>query len=290
MLFSGMSLFDESEAEEVIEDERNSQLSQWFTPEWVAQFLVERYFSALTAKDLVIEPSCGLGAFMKAVPEEVPVVGVEIDPTLAAKARENTGRRVITGDFAHVELPSGVTAMIGNPPFSLPTVETFLARAHSVLPKAGRLGLLLPTYHFQTFGRVDRWMQNWGLQVDMIPRGIFPGIRLPLAFCVFQKDSRHEPMGLALYTEAAAIANLAKDSQELLRNGRKQTSVWRALVSETLKQLGGRATLDQMYRHIEPKRPTATAFWREKVRQQLQRYFVRCGPGEWALNPEMAAA
>jgi site-specific DNA-methyltransferase (adenine-specific) len=150
--------------------------------------------------------------------------------------------------------------------------------------------LLLPTYHFQTYGRVNRWMQNWGLQVDMIPRGIFPGIRLPLAFCVFAKDARHDPIGLALYTEAAEIANLSKAAQDLLTKGERQTSVWRALVSETLKALGGRATLDQMYRHIEPKRPTATAFWREKVRQQLQRYFVRCGPGEWALSADLAAA
>jgi site-specific DNA-methyltransferase (adenine-specific) len=227
---------------------------------------------------------------MNAIPDDVPVVGVEIDPRSAEIARENTGRTVITGDFAQVELPDHVTAIIGNPPFSISVVESFLTRAYKVLPKEGRIGLLLPTYHFQTFGRVDRWMQSWGLHVDMIPRGIFPGIRLPLAYCLFAKDARHEPHGLALYGEAAAIANLTKDAQELLTNGRKKTSVWRALVSETLKQLGGRATLDQMYRHIEPKRPTATTFWREKIRQQLQRNFVRCGQGEWAFDAQLAAA
>lgn len=218
MKLSEVSLFGEIEEADYCDDARNPALSQWYTPAWVAQFLVERYFSTLTTKDLVIEPSCGLGAFMKAIPDDVPVVGVEIDPRLAEQARENTGRTVITENFAQVDLPSDVTAIIGNPPFPLSIVEAFLGRAYKVLPNAGRIGLLLPTYHFQTFGRVDRWMQSWGLHVDMIPRGIFPGIRLPLAYCLFAKNARHEPHGLALYAEAAAIANLSKTAQEVLTN------------------------------------------------------------------------
>ncbi len=47
--------------------------------------------------------------------------------------------------------------------------------------------------------------------------------------------------------------------------------------------LGGKATLLAIYRAIEPKRPTETAFWCEKVRQQLQTYFMHTGPGEYAL-------
>jgi len=270
--------------------ELNPELGQWMTPEWVAQLIVERYFASLSTSDLVVEPSCGLGAFMKAVPDEVPVFGVEVDPVLAQKARENTGREVLTGDFAQIELPSGITTVVGNPPFSLTTVEKFLTRAHRALPQYGRCGLILPCYHFQTFGRVNRWSQSWGIHVDMIPRGLFPGIRLPLAFCVLRKDAREEPVGLAFYAEAAAIGNLTHEAQEVLSKGRRRTSVWRALIEETLHALGGRATLEQVYRHIEPRRPTSTAFWREKVRQQLQRSFVHCGPGEWALNPEMAAA
>lgn len=79
------------------------------------------------------------------------------------------------------------------------------------------------------------------------------------------------------------IGNLSLQAREILQHGRPQTSVWRALVAETLQMLGGRATLDQIYRSIEPRRPTATAFWKEKVRQQLQKYFLHCGPGDWAL-------
>jgi hypothetical protein len=142
--------------------------------------------------------------------------------------------------------------------------------------------LLMPCYHFQTYSRVNRWSQRWGIQTDMIPRGIFPGIKLPLAFAVFERDAQHS-IGLALYAEAAQIAGLRQDTQELLRDGRRQTSVWRALVTDTLKAMGGKATLEQMYRYIEPRRPTATAFWREKIRQQLQKYFTHTGPGEYAI-------
>ena len=45
----------------------------------------------LSSSDLVVEPSCGAGAFLKAIPDEVPVVGVKIDPELAEIARQNTG-------------------------------------------------------------------------------------------------------------------------------------------------------------------------------------------------------
>ena len=68
----------------------------------------------LSSSDLVVEPSCGAGAFLKAIPDEVPVVGIEIDPELAELARQNPGGpHVITGDFATATLPSSVTAVIG---------------------------------------------------------------------------------------------------------------------------------------------------------------------------------
>jgi len=67
----------------------------------------------LSSSDLVVEPSCGAGAFLKAIPDEVPVVGVKIDPELAEIAQQNTGPHVITGDFATATLPSSVTADIG---------------------------------------------------------------------------------------------------------------------------------------------------------------------------------
>jgi hypothetical protein len=277
-------LFEAFPSEEQQENgPQNPELSQWFTPEWAAESLVTRYFPDLSASDLVIEPSCGLGSFLKAIPDSVPVIGVEIDPELADRARANTNREILTGDFTTIPLPPDVTAVIGNPPFAVPLIERFLNRSHHILPTDGRCGLLLPAYAFQTFGRVNRWNEKWSLRADMIPRGLFPNLRLPLAFCMFTKDTRRSMVGLALYAEAAMIGNLSLQAREILQHGRPRTSVWRALVAETLQMLGGRATLDQIYRSIAPRRPTATAFWKEKVRQQLQKHFLHCGPGDWAL-------
>lgn len=120
------SLFALADAPDIgqLNYERKAELSQWFTPEWAAAMLVEKYFSSLSGSDLVLEPSCGRGAFLKAIPEHVPVVGVEIDPQLAQIARDTTGRRVITGDFNTVNLPEGVTAIVGNPPITGPMVPT----------------------------------------------------------------------------------------------------------------------------------------------------------------------
>src|SRR5271157_3605390 len=115
-LFSACGLGDDTPSNQV---EGNPTMAQWFTPEWAASLLVSRTFPDLSPKSLVIEPTCGYGAFMKAIPEGVPVIGVEIDPELAEKARANTGRQVIAGDFTKVPLPDGVTAVIGNPPFDL---------------------------------------------------------------------------------------------------------------------------------------------------------------------------
>lgn len=140
---------DEAEVSLREDDARNESLSQWFTPAWAAVALVDRYFSSLTSSDLVIEPSCGPGAFLQAIPEHVPAIGVEIDPALAALARKNTGRTIITGDFATATLPQGATAIIGNPPFKLPLFEKFLTRASRMLPELGRCGFLLPTYFFR---------------------------------------------------------------------------------------------------------------------------------------------
>jgi 16S rRNA A1518/A1519 N6-dimethyltransferase RsmA/KsgA/DIM1 with predicted DNA glycosylase/AP lyase activity len=119
-------------------------LGQHFTPAWVAEALVERHFSRLGADDLVIEPSCGTGAFLCALPDDVPAIGVEIDPWIAQVARDITGREVILGDFQTVQINARPTAIIGNPPFNLQVIDGFLTRAFTMLPENGQVGLILP--------------------------------------------------------------------------------------------------------------------------------------------------
>ncbi len=73
------SLFDMIVARDLeVEYERKPELSQWFTPEWAAAMLVERYFPTLSPSDLALELACGTGSFINAIPADVPVLGVEI--------------------------------------------------------------------------------------------------------------------------------------------------------------------------------------------------------------------
>jgi plasmid stabilization system protein ParE len=49
--------------------------------------------------------------------------------------------------------------------------------------------------------------------------------------------------------------------------------------------LGGEADLQRIYDLIAKKRPTGNQFWKEKIRQVLQKEsdFTRTGPGRYAL-------
>lgn len=253
---------------------------QWFTPEWAAVELVDRYFGHLTSSDLVLEPSAGRGAFLKAIPDEVPAIGVELDSVLAEECRANTGREIITGDFLTCELPSGVTAIVGNPPFSTELIAAFLTRSHRILPDLSKCGLLLPAYTLQTHGRVLRWLDRWSIAVDLLPRRLFPRLRLPLIFASFTRNARRDMVGLALYPECVDFDNMSARARDILINGKPRMGVWRALVEDVLDSLG-EASLEQIYEAVEPRRPTQNQWWREKIRQQLQTYAEPVSKGIW---------
>lgn len=256
------------------------ELGQWMTPDWMAEELVGAYFGDLAMFDTVIEPSCGQGAFLRAMPANVRAIGVEIDPVLAAQAVATTGREVIVGDFTAVDLPQA-TAVIGNPPFKVATVEAFLARAFQLLPDDGRVGFILPAYTFQTTSTTLRMAERWHIEQAAIPREFFPGISMPVCFARFTKG-RRGLIGFALYHEAGAVKRLQRRYRALLAQG--ETSAWAAVTRAALEQLGGSATLAQLYREVEGSRPTSNRFWQAKVRQQVQRLATRVGPATWALR------
>lgn len=261
---------------------RRAELGQFFTPEWVALALVERYYPELGMLDRVAEPSCGEGAFLRALPDHVPAFGVEIDPDLAAAARRSSGRMVVVGDFATAELPFAPTLVLGNPPFQLRTIERFLARAWDVLPAEGQVGFILPAFALQTASTVDRLAARWHMQQDMLPRNVFPRLIAPLCFARLTKGPRRGLVGFALYHEAAAIARLQDRYRLLLAQGER--SVWVAVTRAALETLGGAATLPEIYREVQGHRPTTNRYWQEKVRQVLQRIAYRVGPGRWAIR------
>jgi len=256
------------------------ELGQWMTPDWMAEELVGTYFGDLAMFDTVIEPSCGAGAFLRAMPANVRAIGVEIDPELAAQAVATTGREVLVGDFTAVDLPPA-TAVIGNPPFRVATIEAFLARAFELLPNDGRVGFILPAYTFQTSSTTLRMAERWHIEQAAIPREFFPKISMPICFARFTKG-RRGLVGFALYHEAGAVQRLRRRYRALLAQG--ETSAWAAVTRAALEQLGGSATLAQLYREVEGSQPTSNRFWQAKVRQQVQRVATRVGPATWALR------
>jgi len=255
-------------------------LSQYMTPSWAAQAIVEHALPHFQDGAVIIEPSCGIGRFLDCLPQNTRNIGVEIDPRLADIARSK-GHEVITGDFRSVELPiDAADALIGNPPFVLSAYDSFMRRAHSLLDVGGQVIMLLPTYIFQTAHNVVRWNAQWSIQQEMLPRNIFPGLRLPLMLARFTKDPRPKLTGMILYHEAAAIADMPRIYRQALEEGR---SGWAAVVEVAIQNLGGRAELKAIYSEVEPRRPTANKFWKEKIRQTLQQRFTRTGEGQWTM-------
>lgn len=259
-------------------------LCQHFTPFWVAEALVERHFGDLDAGDTVLEPSCGTGAFLGAIPAHVQAVGVEIDPLVAERARRATGRRIIEGDFRTVALDLKPTAIIGNPPFRGPLIDQFIARCCELLPEHGRAGFILPAYAFRTSSRVMELLEHWSISQEMLPRSAFSyRMREPLMFALLSKDRRRSLVGFALYSEESDRQQLARPYREAI--AKATGSAWRAVCRLALERLGGEAGLSQIYAELENNRPGRSTWWREKVRQTLRAYddFAAVETGRYRL-------
>lgn len=255
---------------------------------------MEQKFPWLRPGHRGIEPSCGDGAFLCAVPSGVHVTGVEVDAALAAVAREASGRDVIHGDFlALSEAVLGQADFIlGNPPFESGLVAAFLERSASLLKEGGEAGFILPAYILQTSSKVEQLASRFSLEQELLPRNLFPRLKLPLCFVKFVKDRRRRLHGFLLYREAAEMSGLQKCWRQALSTTRSRSGVWYPVVHSVLASLGGEADLPSIYAAMAGKRPTANPAWKEKVRQQLQhpQRFTRTGAGRYRLAGDPAAA
>lgn len=254
-------------------------LDQWFTPFWAAEELVEDALRDLGPCAL-LEPSCGVGAFLAAFPSDWAAMGVEIDPQLAGRAADLTGRQVLVGDYRTIDL-AGLEfgGVIGNPPFGEQMVESLIDRSHELLPDEGLLATILPAYCFQTASRVTRWGERFSIDVKMIPRQLFPGMEKPLVWAKFRKNNGRRFWGLMLFREQRDLELMPKHLREALRG----PGTWRECVRLALESLGGAASVAAVYDQITPERRGASGHWRPKVRQTLQRYFRPIERGRWAL-------
>lgn len=267
-----------------------AELSQYFTPAWAAEMLVETFYANLSSSDVVVEPSCGPGAFLNAIPAEVNAIGVEIDPRLAELARANTGRHVICSDFLKADLPATPTVFLGNTPFVSELFDQFLDRCHDLLPPGdgGRAGFIIPAYFAQTVSHVERWRRKWSIAQTMIPRTLWKGLECPLIFAQFTKERVRKLFGFALYCESADIGKMRASFRQLLKEGRPRVSVWAGLVDEALAACGGSASLETLYECVMPKAPHTNTKPHEKIRQTLTRgrdrgRYRQLGHGAWEL-------
>lgn len=171
---------------------RQAELHQWFTPAWAAEAIVEQKFGWLRPGHRGIEPSCGDGAFLCALPVGVDVLGVEIDSALAAAARAASGREVLQGDF--LDLPMAALGqadfIVGNPPFESRLVAAFLERSAHLLREGGEAGFILPAYILQTSSKVEQLAARFSVEQELLPRNLFPRLKLPLCFVKFVKRGR----------------------------------------------------------------------------------------------------
>jgi site-specific DNA-methyltransferase (adenine-specific) len=263
----------------------DAALSQWFTPFWAAQALAEDVLAGLGQVG-VVEPSCGTGAFLSAIPAHLPAYGVDIDPRVAAIARANTGRQVVLGDFRTVELPEQeVAAVIGNPPFSMPIIDGFLDRSYSILPEDGVAAFILPAHVLSTAPRVLQWADRFSIDTKLIPRSLFSRISMPLVWAKFIKSQRRTMVGLLMFAEQRDVETMPKEVRQRL----KGPGTWREVVALALDSLGGHASLSEIYQAVEPRRPSGNQWWRDKVRQTLGLYFQRVDEKHWTFPQALAA-
>ena len=271
-------------AEPIVDTDRNARsgnaaLSQFFTPFWVAEELVNDALRNLGNDVHIAEPSCGTGAFLAAIPKSCPAFGVDIDPSVIPAALANSGREVLLGDFRTIDLAHRkVEALIGNPPFEMDIIEGFLDRAHQILPDDGLVAMVLPAYAFQTPSRVSKWMDRFAIEVNMIPRTLFPGLSKPLVWAKYTKTSQRRFSGIMLFAETRDIEQM----RPAIRDALARPGTWREAIASALESLGGEASLPAIYDAISPERQSST-HWRPKIRQTLQRNFRPLGGGRWSL-------
>lgn len=259
----------------------SADLDQYLTPAYAARQLWEDLFGDATAADVVVEPTCGDGRMLAAVPAHIPAFGYEIDPELAAQARKRTGRPVAVGDFLDAVLPPRVTIAFGNPPFQSRFVDRMLERLLGVMPDGGRAGFIVHASFMQTTSRVLRWNREWSITADLLPRNLWSRISHPTLFVTFLKDPTPRLRGFRLFLECDLAGATRDDVREDLERG---SGSWRECVAGVLRSLGGRAHLTAIYERMMARRPTENQHWREKVRQVLQLGpFRNVGRGEWEL-------
>ncbi len=224
---------------------------------------------------------------LAAIPQNIPAFGTEIDPALVLEASNNTGRKVIQGDFATAPLPLRPTAIFGNPPFVAKSIARLLSRAAQLLDFGQRCGLILPAYFFQTSTSVQRLRDDWSISQEFIPRDVFnkPAQMVkPIVFAVFTRARESVLVGFRGYELTAAMRAIPKERQTLFDQPvTPDRTTWKVALFAVVVELGGQASLAAIYAAIRPRRPTDNPWWKEQIRKVAAAHLSRISEGVYAL-------
>lgn len=284
-----MDLFIDSQQDTNSELPNQQQFGQYFSPAFCCDLILTQFFPELDESSLVCDPTCGEGAFLNALPDGVNGFGVEIDPIVAQRAREFTGRTIHTADILDYSPDAPITAMVGNPPFSTNLLTGMLERATTYMVDRGKVGFILSTHMLQASNTVCKWARDWSIETHMIPRDLYPGLSKPLCFTVFTKEAQRQWVGMALYTETRDVNALNSAMKSLFRKQGKG-SVWVRIIDSALDHFGGKASLQEIYDFVEYRRPTENKFWKEKIRQIARQKFDNVARGVYAKKSNFQTA
>lgn len=146
-------------------------LDRYYTPDALALACV-RTLPKWIVPPVVIEPSVGGGAFVRAIYESFPgaiTIGVDVDED-AAGLRDVHTRMVM--DFQSVILRAPVDLVVGNPPYR--NAEEHVRQALSMVHVHGRVGFVLRLAFLESMKRRPFWREFAPEAVSVItPRPSF---------------------------------------------------------------------------------------------------------------------
>jgi predicted RNA methylase len=269
------------------ETDRVAELGQYMTKPWVADELVAMDFRNLSARDVVVDPTCGIGNFLAAIPDAVEAFGVEIDPVMAQRARDLTGRKVITSDFLTAQFEERPTAVVGSPPFSNDAIEAILNRCYELVEEGTPIGFILPAAFYSLPSRVMRIRERFSFKQSLLPRYIYPRLSMPITWSLFWKDTRRVMIGFALFGQYDAIEGMPPQYRARMQSGEKLP--WKAIVEMALDELGGEGTVAEICEVAMPYCPPTNKTPRDTVRRVCGEVADRLSEGRFRKRSALAA-
>lgn len=134
----------------------------------------------------------------------------------------------------------------------------------------GQVGLILPAHRLSHARPMQDIMEQWSVSQDLLPKTLFPGVTWPVVFAMFVKEQVRRFRGFFLFDECTAVGRAPENVRMVLVKGARRKGVWRAVIEEAIKSLGGKASLDQIYSYIQGRKPKPIPTWQATIRRELQ--------------------